>query len=62
MDFQERGQLESSTVIHEITVLPVVGRAENAAVDVFERQKPVISSRVKKRSQSVPRLVACVLC
>ncbi len=64
MDFQERGRLESSTVIHEITVLPVVGRADNAAVDVFERQNPVISSRIKKRHglQSVPRLVACVLC
>ncbi len=41
MDSQEKGRSES-TVMHEIIVLPVIGRPDNAAVDVSERRNPVI--------------------
>jgi hypothetical protein len=46
--------------MHEISDLPVDGRADNAAVYVSERRNPVISSRIVILSQRVPRLVACV--
>ncbi len=62
VDSKERGRLESSTVMHEISVLPVVGRADNAVVNVSERHNPIISSRIVILSQRVPRLVACVRC